>query len=434
MVHDSTYLPCFLNVDRPQIQSLQLTLPTDLPTQIIRQINDSLEIDPSDGRSCAATGRLWDYILESHRIPYLMLRVADMRMSMGSKVTALALYDELKGILNNPEFSHWVVQSKLSVQQETHSLLSEYKDSSYFTPSQRWVPTAQHPFPRCRLEKEDLQRFRELWESLKFKNNNEALFLNMHCLETNYIEGTFAFDTYTNDRLVVIGFYDQEQRLKYDLTDPERGAVRSLQDALSILQDTHRALTHIYIFREPEPPALDVQMLCQLHAELMKTSRVLYDETHQKGRLSYTNIGITRQTSRVNVTASSMFRGEIVRVQFCPFDEVEAELDLFCRRFNEIIRDDDMDPFAAAAWISYTFVYIHPFEDGNGRLSRMLASIPLIRQGLPPICIRKSSQVGYIANLNKTREMARHGDYKGLMRTLFTINENSLALLLFPAF
>lgn len=116
MVHDSTYLPCFLNVDRPQIQSLQLvrplsdllhdyepcnsfyliqTLPTDLPTQIIRQINDSLEIDPSDGRSCAATGRLWDYILESHRIPYLMLRVADMRMSMGSKVTALALYDEV---------------------------------------------------------------------------------------------------------------------------------------------------------------------------------------------------------------------------------------------------------------------------------------------------------------------------------------------------
>lgn len=29
---------------------------------------------------------------------------------------------------------------------------------------------------------------------------------------------------------------------------------------------------------------------------------------------------------------------------------------------KEIIRDDDMDPFAAAAWISYTFVYIHPFE------------------------------------------------------------------------
>jgi hypothetical protein len=41
---------------------------------------------------------------------------------------------------------------------------------------------------------------------------------------------------------------------------------------------------------------------------------------------------ITRQISRVNVTAT--FHEHGMKIQFCPFDEVEAELTTFCKRFN----------------------------------------------------------------------------------------------------
>lgn len=36
-----------------------------------------------------------------------------------------------------------------------------------------------------------------------------------------------------------------------------------------------------------------------------------------------------------------------------------------------------------AAYVSYTFVSMHPFEDGNGRLSRMLLNYALLRSGFP---------------------------------------------------
>ena len=108
----------------------------------------------------------------------------------------------------------------------------------------------------------------------------------------------------------------------------------------------------------------------------MSTSRVLFIQTPQGRRFSYLNIGMTRQTSCVNVTVAS----QELKIQFCPWDQVDAELKVFCERFNVssemtmllfhvlisdqqiLINDKNMDPFAAAAWISHVFVTIHPFE------------------------------------------------------------------------
>ncbi|EPQ50325.1 hypothetical protein GLOTRDRAFT_50734, partial [Gloeophyllum trabeum ATCC 11539] len=86
-------------------------------------------------------------------------------------------------------------------------------------------------------------------------------------------------------------------------------------------------------------------------------------------------------------------------IQFCPYDEVDAELETFCERFN-LLAQPDMDPFAAAAWISHVFVTIHPFEDGNGRISRILASIPLVRRGYPPLNIPSFLRDSYHIVLN----------------------------------
>ena len=40
-----------------------------------------------------------------------------------------------------------------------------------------------------------------------------------------------------------------------------------------------------------------------------------------------------------------------------------------------------------------TFTSIHPFWDGNGRMARLLANIPLLRSGLPPIVIQRTHTV-----------------------------------------
>ena len=42
------------------------------------------------------------------------------------------------------------------------------------------------------------------------------------------------------------------------------------------------------------------------------------------------------------------------------------------------------------------FVSIHPYADGNGRLARLVANIPLLRAGMPPILISNEERRNYI--------------------------------------
>ena len=41
------------------------------------------------------------------------------------------------------------------------------------------------------------------------------------------------------------------------------------------------------------------------------------------------------------------------------------------------------DPYQLASWLHYKVVSLHPFEDGNGRLSRLLSCYSLMRDGVP---------------------------------------------------
>ena len=50
-------------------------------------------------------------------------------------------------------------------------------------------------------------------------------------------------------------------------------------------------------------------------------------------------------------------------------------------RMMEILRDSKVDPVCAAAAASFGFVFIHPFEDGNGRIHRFLVHHELASSG-----------------------------------------------------
>jgi len=66
-----------------------------------------------------------------------------------------------------------------------------------------------------------------------------------------------------------------------------------------------------------------------------------------------------------------------------------------------------MHPVTLAAMLHYKFVRIHPFDDGNGRVSRLLMNYVLLRNGFPPVIIKSSDKVKYLNNLHQ----ADIGDY-----------------------
>lgn len=78
-----------------------------------------------------------------------------------------------------------------------------------------------------------------------------------------------------------------------------------------------------------------------------------------------------------------------------PF-EVSAKMQELLEAYRQINTDPEIHPVALAAWFHYEFIRIHPFDDGNGRLARILMNLILQRRGLVPAIVRVEEKTPYI--------------------------------------
>ncbi|BAU54737.1 Fic family protein [Mucilaginibacter gotjawali] len=76
-------------------------------------------------------------------------------------------------------------------------------------------------------------------------------------------------------------------------------------------------------------------------------------------------------------------------------------------------RDEEhaLHPVTLATILHYKFVRIHPFDDGNGRLSRLLMNYVLLKNNYPPVIIKSSDKNNYLRALH----LADIGDYGPLI-------------------
>ena len=69
------------------------------------------------------------------------------------------------------------------------------------------------------------------------------------------------------------------------------------------------------------------------------------------------------------------------------------------RVWADTLNEMEMDPVSRAAVAHWGFVHVHPFLDGNGRLSRLLMNLVLCGSGLPWTTIRAEERRDYFAAL-----------------------------------
>ena len=63
-----------------------------------------------------------------------------------------------------------------------------------------------------------------------------------------------------------------------------------------------------------------------------------------------------------------------------PYETPEA-LDRICEEYNRVIGNMELEPLIAIPLFIHDFLCIHPFNDGNGRMSRLLTTLLLYRNG-----------------------------------------------------
>lgn len=71
---------------------------------------------------------------------------------------------------------------------------------------------------------------------------------------------------------------------------------------------------------------------------------------------------------------------EILFTPLAPFETPEA-LDRICEEYNRVIGNMELEPLIAIPVFIHDFLCIHPFNDGNGRMSRLLTTLLLYRSG-----------------------------------------------------
>jgi len=90
-----------------------------------------------------------------------------------------------------------------------------------------------------------------------------------------------------------------------------------------------------------------------------------------------------------------------------------SETPMLMQELIDWYREEDgaVHPVTLAAMLHYKFVRIHPFDDGNGRISRLLMNYVLFKNELPPVIIKSEDKANYLRALNR----ADIGDYEAFI-------------------
>lgn len=98
---------------------------------------------------------------------------------------------------------------------------------------------------------------------------------------------------------------------------------------------------------------------------------------------SHMNNPIAGRTKTVQNYISATYpdgHTETLFIPLAPYETPEA-LDRICEEYNRVIGNMELEPLIAIPIFIHDFLCIHPFNDGNGRMSRLLTTLLLYRSG-----------------------------------------------------
>ncbi len=106
--------------------------------------------------------------------------------------------------------------------------------------------------------------------------------------------------------------------------------------------------------------------------------------------------------------------------EYCPPEFVNDEMGKLVRIYTE--NENSIPPEILSAWVHHRFTQIHPFQDGNGRIARAIASLVFLKRGLFPLVVRDSDRKDYISAL----EEADNGDIHPLVKLFSKCQRDSI--------
>lgn len=218
--------------------------------------------------------------------------------------------------------------------------------------------------------------------------------LRHHAIETGIIERLYDVDWGVTKVLVADGLtLEAVARAGGGLDDDTLAAITSQFEGLEFLAAEAREGRELTLF-----------LIRQLH-QIITKHQLTYRGVDSLGRL----VELPLRHGEWKQVPNHVDRPDGTRLEYAPPAQVEAELQRLLSLYAETAHEH---PVLRATWLHHSFIRIHPFEDGNGRVGRALVLLTLLRGDYAPLVIEGSRRADYIDAL----DAANDGDLAPLAR------------------
>ncbi|WKN41527.1 Fic family protein [Tunicatimonas pelagia] len=209
-----------------------------------------------------------------------------------------------------------------------------------------------------------------------------------HAIETGVVERMYDIEKGVTETLINEGFLSS--LISHGDTNIEK------KKLLSHLDDHLEAVDFIFdVVKENRP--LTKGFILELH-QLTTRHQEFAEGRGQFG--NKTKIALIK--GKFKERENNPTRPDGIVVKYCPPDHVEAEMDNLIKIYEGLI-EQKVHPLIVASWVHHAFTTIHPFQDGNGRVVRLIASLILIKANYFPVTVlREEAKEKYIKSLEES--------------------------------
>lgn len=258
------------------------------------------------------------------------------------------------------------------------------------------------------LSSQELRALAQVWRERKGSLENDGAYQDFllklqreWAIETGIIERLYSWDRGVTEVLI-------EQGIDSALIAHRGGLHRNQAEHVKdLIEDQLATIDTVFAFVKNEQP-LTEHFIRSLHSQF--TAHQDYTDA-QTPDGNYVRVPLIKGVYKTQ--SNNPKRNDGTMHEYCPPEFVRDEMQRLVEWYGEYRLT--LSPEVLSAWLHHKFTQIHPFQDGNGRVARTLASLVFLREGLFPLVIRDADRVGYIDALEK----ADNGQLRDLI-VLFT--------------
>ena len=278
----------------------------------------------------------------------------------------------------------------------------------------KWSPITDLPENWQALITEDLASLAAIWQNRRLQlEGSKALttfivqLQRQWAIETGIIEGLYTLDRGVTQTLI-------EQGIKGSLI-PHNKTNKPVSAILPILKDQESVIEGLFDFVKSTRP-LSTSYIKALH-QALTAHQDTTEGLDQFGNL----IEVPLKHGEWKTSPNNPTRPDGTIHEYCPPEQVASEMDQLIA-MHEAHQAAGVSPEVEAAWLHHRFTQIHPFQDGNGRVARALATLIFLRAGwFPLVVVSDQHRSDYI----QACEDADEGILQSLVQLFITIEKKA---------